>query len=124
MCYLHLMRNRPVAVTIIAFLLAATGLGGIVYHPEAFKPQYPFQYEIVCITLVRLLAAVAGVCMLLGKNWARWLALAWIAFHVVVSVFHSLPELLIHCVFLAVFAYFLLSKSASAYFCPTAKPVA
>ncbi len=124
MCYLQLMRKRPLAVTIIAFLLAAAGLMGIAYHLKEFKPQHPFQYEIVWITLVRLLALVAGVYMFFGKNWARWLGLAWIALHVAVSAFHSLPELLIHCLFLAVFAYFLLGKSASAYFRPTAKPMA
>jgi len=110
------MGKRPLSVTIIACLLAAAGLMGIVYHLREFRPQHPFQYDIVWITGVRVLAVVAGVFMLLGKNWARWLALVWIAFHVVVSAFHSWPELLVHCLFLAVFAYFLLSKSASAYF--------
>ncbi len=110
------MPKRPLSVTIIACLFAAAGLMGIVYHLKEFKPQHPFQYEIVWITLVRLLAVVAGVYMLLGKNWARWLALAWIAFHMVVSAFHSLPELAMHALFLAVFAYFLLRPAASEFF--------
>lgn len=118
------MKKRPLSVTIIACLLAAAGLMGIVYHLAEFKPQHPFQYDIVWITLVRLLAVVAGVYMLLGKNWARWLALAWIAFHVIISAFHSLPELAMHAVFVAVFAYFLLGATASAYFRGEAKPTA
>ena len=118
------MPKRPLSVTIIACVLAAAGLMGIVYHLGEFKPQHPFQYEIAWITLVRLLAVVAGVYMLRGKNWARWLALAWMAFHVVVSAFHSLPELALHVLFLAVFAYFLLGASASAYFRGGAKPTA
>ncbi len=116
------MSKRPLAVTIIACLLAAAGLMGIVYHLKEFRPQHPFPYEIVWITLIRLLAVVAGVYMLLGKNWARWLALLWMAFHVVVSAFHSLPELAIHCLFLAVFAFFLLRANASAFFRSGAKP--
>ena len=89
---------------------------GIAYHLKEFKPQHPFQYDIVWITLVRLLAVVAGVYMLLGRNWARWLGLAWIAFHVIISAFHSAQELVIHGLLLALFAYFLLRPSASAYF--------
>jgi hypothetical protein len=103
-------------VTIIGCLLAAAGLLGIVYHLAEFKAQHPFQYEIVWITFVRLLAIVAGVYMLLGRNWARWLGLAWMALHVGVSAFHSVPELAMHGVLLAVFAYFLLRTSASEYF--------
>jgi len=56
------------------------------------------------------------VYMLLGRNWARWLGLAWIAFHVIISAFHSAQELVIHGLLLALFAYFLLRPSASAYF--------
>ena len=37
------------------------------------------------------LAIVCGVFLLRGHNWARWLALAWIAFHVVLSAFHAIP---------------------------------
>ena len=110
------MNKRPLSVTIIACLLAVAGLVGIVYHLREFKPQHPFQYEIIWITLVRLLAIVAGVYMLHGKNWARWLALVWMAFHVIISAFHSTMELAMHALLLAVFAYFLLSRPASEYF--------
>ena len=104
-------------MTIIGCLLAMAGLLGIVYHLAEFKAQHPFPYEIVWITFVRLLAIVAGVYMLLGRNWARWLGLAWMAFHVVVSAFHSVPELAMHSLLLAVFAYFLLrTTAASEYF--------
>ena len=60
--------------------------------------------------------------MLRGCNWARWLALAWIAFHVVLSAFHSLPEFALHAVLCAVFAYFLLRPDAALYFRPVPAP--
>ncbi len=37
--------------------------------------------------------------MLRGSNWARWLALAWIAFHVFLSFLHSWQQVLVHCLF-------------------------
>jgi hypothetical protein len=110
------MTKRPLSVTIIACLLAAAGFIGLVYHLKEFKPQHPFQYEIIWITLVRLLAIVGGVYMLRGKDWARWLALAWMTFHVVVSAFHSTMELAMHSLLLAIFAYFLLRRPAAEYF--------
>ena len=54
--------------------------------------------------------------MLRGHNWARWLAMAWIGFHVVVSGFDSFPAFAFHGVMFAVFAYFLFRKQAAEYF--------
>jgi hypothetical protein len=55
-------------------------------------------------------------CGEFGQNWARWLALAWIAFHVVLSALHPIPELIIHAVFCAVFAWLLFRPEAARYF--------
>jgi len=110
------MNKRPLSVTIIGCLLAATGAIGLVYHLKELKPQHPFQYDIVWVSLVRLAAIVAGVFMLRGSNWARWLALVWMLFHVVLSAFHSLQEFLVHALLLAVFAFFLLRPPANGYF--------
>ena len=41
--------------------------------------------------LTELLAMVSGAFMLRGHNWARWLALAWIIFHVILSIFRLGP---------------------------------
>jgi hypothetical protein len=56
------------------------------------------------------------VYLLRGANWARWLALVWIAYHVIISGFHSLHELVIHSLLFAVFAYFLFRGPESRYF--------
>ena len=52
----------------------------------------------------------------MGHNWARWLLVAWLAFHVVVSGFHSLSEMAAHAVLLIVVAYFLFTPPDSKYF--------
>jgi len=110
------MHKRPHSVTVISGLFLATGVVGLAYHLTEFKSQGPFQYELVWVCLVRLLAIICAVFMLRAGNWARWLLVIWIAYHVVLSAFHSPAELIIHSVLLAVVAYFLFRPSASAYF--------
>jgi len=96
--------------------LIALGAIGLVFHLTDFTAQQPFPYDIVWISLVRLIAIVCGVYMLRGSNWARWLSLAWIAFHMILSVFHSRFELVVHILVFAAFAYFLSRPRTSEYF--------
>ena len=66
---------------------------------------------------MRVLAIVAGVFMLRGSNWARWLAILWIASHVIISAFHPISELAIHIVVFALFAFVLFRSESADYFC-------
>ena len=54
--------------------------------------------------------------MLRCRNSARWLALAWVAFHVIVGALHSVQQFAIHCLFCAVIAWFLFRPEARRYF--------
>jgi hypothetical protein len=110
------VKKRPLPVTIISLVLIATGASGFVLHLTDFATQHPFQYDIVWISLVRLIAIICGVYLLRASNWARWLSLGWIVFHVILSIFHSRLQLGIHILVCAVFAYFLFRPSASEYF--------
>ena len=110
------MKNRPLPVTIIACIYIAAGVVGLIYHLPDFRTQHVFQYDVIGIALLRLLAILAGAFMLRGHNWARWLALAWMASHVIVSAFHTLPEFAIHCLFCAVIAWLLFRPDAARYF--------
>ena len=103
--------KRPLSVTILGCVYVVMGTVGLVYH---FKR--PFLSEDILIELVRFLAIISGAFMLRGHNWARWLALAWIAFHVVLSAFHSLGQFAIHCLFCAVIAWLLLRPDAARFF--------
>lgn len=108
--------KRPLSVVVIAAVYIAAGAMGIAFHLSELKPGRPFQFDIIWIFLVRAIAIVCGVYMLRGRNWARWLAIAWIALHVVLSAFHSWSEFLAHSVLCAVFAYFLFLPEANRYF--------
>ncbi len=109
-------KKRPLSVIIISCVYILAGAIGFAYHFTEFLAPNPFQYDIVGIALVRLTAVVCGVYMLLGHNWARWVALAWIALHVILSAFHSLPQFAIHCLFLAVITWFLFRPEVTRYF--------
>jgi hypothetical protein len=110
------MNKRPFSVTVIGYLFIAAGVIGIAYHATEFKMQHPFEYDVVWACLVRLLAIVGGVFVLRGNNWARWLLLIWIAYHVILSAYHSVSELVVHGLLFAVVAYVLFRPRAAAYF--------
>ena len=112
----HPMNNRPRSVAFVGWLFVATGIFGFAYHFTELKVQEPFEYELVWVLFVRLLAIVGGVFMLRGANWARWFLLAWIAYHVILSALHSVSELVIHSFVFAGVAYVLLRPVASTYF--------
>ena len=107
-------RARPLSVTIIGCVYLLVGLGGMASHFASWDRRNPLEFALV--ELLSAAAIVSGAYMVRGRDWARWLALAWIALHVVVSAFHSAPEFAIHTLFCAVLAYFLTRADASRYF--------
>jgi hypothetical protein len=110
------MVRRPLAVTILACIYIAAGTIGFVYHLREFRAAPPILWGLAGVEIVRLLAIVAGVFLLRGRNWARWLAIGWIVFHAIVSAFHTASQFAVHAVFCAVFAWILFRHEASLYF--------
>lgn len=108
--------KRPLSVTILSWVFIVAGAIAVAFHSTDLKIQHPFQYLVIWILLIRALAILFGVYMLRGRNWARWGAIFWLAFHVVISGFHSFAQLAVHVVFLAVLAYFLFTSPARDYF--------
>ena len=98
------MTKRPLAPILIGVLLILMGAGGLVQHLGQLRTQL---YDAMWVCLLSLAAVIAGAGLLRGYNWARWLALAWIAFHVAISFFHSWLQVGFHIVVCALFAYFL-----------------
>ena len=104
------MNKRPLSLTIISILFIATGAISLGFELRDFQTQR------LGIYLVDLIAIICGVYMFRGHDWARWLALAWMAFHVVVSLFHSLFEVVVHSLLLGVLAYFLFRRRTNQFF--------
>jgi hypothetical protein len=112
----HVMNKRPLSVAMIGYLYIAVGAIGFAYHFSEFRTRGAFPFHVLWIELIRLVAIVCGAFLLRNHSWARWLAVAWIGFHVVMSALHSLPELAIHCLFFAVIAWSLFRPEAAQYF--------
>jgi hypothetical protein len=106
------MNKRPISVMLLAGLYIAVGVVGLAAH---FHDLLAYPRDGVWMELTELLAIVAGVFMLLGHNWARWLALVWIAFHVVLSI-HQPAQLAMHALICAAIAWILFCPSAARYF--------
>ena len=113
-CYFVFMK-RPLAVTLISCLFILSGIAGIIYHASELK-EIATRPEEVWVLVVRLLAIVGGIYTLRGANWARWLLVAWIVYHVILSFYHSAAELAMHAVLMVVVLIALFHKGANAYF--------
>ncbi|HLH03287.1 MAG TPA: hypothetical protein VKX25_10985 [Bryobacteraceae bacterium] len=111
---------RPLAVTVVAWLYIAVGTIGFIAHLADFVKQHTFGLDALEIEAVETVALVSGIFLLRGRNWARWLAIAWIGFHVVLSLFDPLSKLLIHAVLCALVAWALFHRAASRHFRPRA----
>src|SRR5581483_8263276 len=82
--------RRPVPVIVVGCLYVVVGIGGAAAHLMAMRR---FESDVLPAVVVNLAALISGIWILRRQNWARWLAIAWMAFHVILSVFHSPREL-------------------------------
>jgi len=104
--------KRPYEVTVAGWLFIVIGILNTAWH--LWKSV--FDRWMVAILFLTVSAIVAGVFLLRGARWARWLALAWVAFHVVVSALNSVWDALPHAVLLLVFGYVLLGPPTGEYY--------
>lgn len=105
--------RRPFSVLVIACLYLAVGVIGFTYHFRELLARHPDAWA---IEATELLALLAGIGLLLRFNWARWLAIAWIAFHVALSLRDPLSKLAVHVAFFLLITGALLQPAASNWF--------
>ena len=113
---LQAIKKCPLSVAVVSCLMAAAGVLGIIAQPVRFWTEHRFESDMIWAGLVSAAAAVSGMYMLRGINWARWLAMGWIAFHVALSFFHAWQQMALHGVIFLAFAYFLFRPEAQAFF--------
>jgi len=114
------MKKRPPSITVISWLFIASGciafFSGLLPLAQRITELKLHPFEFGLVQVVRILAVIGGVFMLCGFNWARWLIMVWLAFHVILSAFHSPVELMIHTLLSVVVAYFLFRAPTGVYF--------
>lgn len=113
--------KRPLSITIGSWFFIALGgvtlVAGLLPAASGATPEHPetlLELSLVCA--VRLVAVLGGAFMLRGRNWARWLLVAWVAFHLGISSLHSVFALMVHAGLFGIILYLLFRRAASAYF--------
>lgn len=107
------MGKRPISVTIIGLLYILSGSTGIIYH---LSDPFIMDSEHILVLIIRLLAIIGGIFVLRRSNWARWLLIIWITYHLVLSMGHEVYEMLMHLFVLILTAYCLFQPNALEYF--------
>jgi hypothetical protein len=107
--------KRPLPVTLISFTFIIAGISGIVYHGTELKNIFA-DPNVTWVFVVRLAAVAGGVYALRGNNWARWLLVSWIAYHIFLSFYHTMPQVAIHVLFALLTVLALFNKKSNSYF--------
>lgn len=115
------MKARPLSITIISWLFMIFGsialLSGLLPLTGANTAQLVAEFKTHwMVHLSRLAAIVSGLFMLRAHNWARWLLVAWILFHIVIGALHGWIPLMTHVVIFTVILFFLFRRPAREYF--------
>lgn len=109
--------KRPYEVTVMGWLFVAVGVLALAYHLSRVPTFHPFPIDMLEIFVVELLALICGLYILRGRNWARWLAVAWMAAHAIGSFFFLTRQAaLAHAVLTLLVAYALFRPKSTAYF--------
>lgn len=108
--------QRPVSVTVVSWLYIFAGTVGIVYHASDVNAHGLLHGDTALVLLMRLLAIAGGIFSLRRAGWARWLLLAWITYHFILSFFHSPVEIIVHALIFAATAWALYHRQATAWF--------
>ncbi len=118
--------RRPAVITVVGWLFIVVGTTGLVrdFWP-LFTPDVAEQIaklkadglaDLGPAWTSSLLAIIGGAGLLRGHNWARWLLLAWMVFHIGLSLVHSWSSLLMHTAIFAPITYLLFRHGSQSYF--------
>jgi hypothetical protein len=110
------VKSRPLPILIVAILFIIVGLVGFSYHIKDFFEPGEKLYETLLVQLLRVLAIVCGILLLRANNSGRWLSIAWILSHILISALHSTSETIAHIVLLIVVSILLFLPVSSTYF--------
>lgn len=109
-------RTPPPSILVVGLLFLAVGCLDLIRGlAPLFHPPGALGGDDLLVLAVGVIALVGGAFVIVGRDWARWLLAAWMAFHVALSVGH-VGQLLAHLAIFGVIAYFLFFRSAAAHF--------
>ena len=109
------MRARPISITIVGWLFVAVGAVGLAGQVRRLLDGEEFDHDMAYASASELASVLGGAFLLGGRNWARWLLVAWMVFHIVLSALHDVPKLLVHAAIFAPIFYVLFRARASEF---------
>ncbi|MDH7460732.1 hypothetical protein QEG73_05560 [Chitinophagaceae bacterium 26-R-25] len=110
------MKRRPITVVIVGMLFILAGCLGVAFHLKDFSQPDSKLSEVIWALVVRLTALMCGILLFYRVDWARWLAVIWLLYHVIIGALHSKSEMAMHIVLLIVVTVLLFLPVSSAYF--------
>ena len=110
------MKKYPLPVLIVAVALMIAGIVGFFYHLKEFADPDQKLYVTLLVELLRIIAFASGLLLLRASNMGRWLSIAWVLLHVVISAFNSVNEMIMHIVVLLIVCILLFLPVSSRYF--------
>jgi hypothetical protein len=108
--------KRPLSVTIAGWLFIIMGAVGFVYHFPELTLSDPFENDAILVLVVRLLAIVGGAMILRKVSAGRWLLIIWMGYHVALSIYHDVSELIMHAIFLIALLVIFFHPKVRTYF--------
>lgn len=116
------MNTRPISIIVLGWVFVLFGAVAFLTSllpllaESSAGPTATLSVDWGIAELSRLLAMVGGVGLLYLRNWARWLLVAWMAYHVLIGLAHSATQAVVHGVLLVALALFLFRPHISRYF--------
>ena len=107
------MKKRPIPIIIVSALFILVGIVGFAFHVKELSDKL---YETIWVLFLEILAVACGILLLFKITWARWLTIAWLLYHVIISAFNSTSEMIVHIMFLVVVSILLFLPISSTYF--------
>jgi hypothetical protein len=105
----------PLSVTFVALIFIIAGCAGIIYHWSEWR-DVAERSDVIWPFVLRLFAIVGGILILRGINWSRYLLVAWMLYHIYISLHHTTMELIIHIIVTIVVVVLLFNKKTALYF--------
>jgi hypothetical protein len=114
------MQRLWTPLAVVGWLFLAVGCASLVRAGMAFAGDASAAgsgrsaQELSISAASGVVAAIGGLFLLRARNWARWTCAAWMGAHVVISLLHTLEQVLVHAAFLVVLLLVLWHPRATA----------
>ena len=102
------MVKRPAAITGIGLLFIVAGLSGLA--SQLWHMDRADRWWVIVSGAVALLG---GILLLARFGWVRWVLVAWLAFHVWISVGAEAEKLVIHAALFVLITWLLFRRSTA-----------